>query len=73
MQIRADITVRKVAKERINLIRENFDTEFKQQETTLIRFIGDNNKLLFEKLDVINKKIVRHEERLQFVEKLLKI
>ena len=38
------------------LIRDILDEKFKQQETTLISFIGDNNKLLFEKLDVINKK-----------------
>ena len=36
------------------------------------KITGDNNKLLFEKLDVINKKIVKHEERLQFVEKTVK-
>ena len=43
-----------------------------KRETTLISFIGDNIKLLFEKLDVIYKKIVTHEERLQFVEKTVK-
>ena len=56
----------------LNLIRDIFDEKFKEQETTLISFVSDNNKLLFEKLDVINKKIVKHEERLQFVEKPVK-
>ena len=54
----------------LNLMRDIFDEKFKQQITTLICFIGNNNKLLL--LDVINKNIVRHEEILQFVEKTVK-
>ena len=56
----------------LDLIKDMFDVKFKQHEATIIKFIGDNNKLLFDKLDDINRKITDHELRLAEVEEITK-
>ena len=54
----------------VKLIKEVFEERFSKHEQTVLMFIADNNKLLHEKLDLINKRIDDQNKRIEIVEQL---
>ena len=62
--------LKKEEKVTLNLIKEMLEERFNKHEKTILTFISDNNKLIHEKLDGINRRIHDQNERIQVLENL---
>ena len=62
--------LKKEEKVTLNLIKELPEERFNKHEKTILTFISDNNKLILEKLDGINRRIDDQNERIQVLENL---
>ena len=62
--------LRKEEKVTLNLIKELLEERFNKHGKTILTFISDNNKLIHEKLDSINRRIDDQNERIQALENL---
>ena len=54
----------------LEFIKEMLEERFTKHEKTILNFISDNNKLLFEKLESVNRCIKEQSDRIEALEKL---
>ena len=62
--------LKKEEKVTLNLIKDLLEERFSKHEKTITTFISDNNKLIHEKLDGINRRIDDQNERIKALETL---